>query len=165
MPMLAEALRGVPKAALRTVLGNDLGKRAWEAASAGSRTPVGQAEINDEQIIAGLLAHLSQRASASLRRERRRALVISLCLQDAEGSSLFGHVRLPRASDDSIEILSHAESLYRRLTSEYSGRSPGFSASIRRLELDVTVTLTEADPNPASWPTRRWRAQAAAGLH
>lgn len=162
MPMLVDSLRGVPKAALRTVLGNEIGKRAWKAATATSRTAPGEPGVSDQEIVTALLAHLSRRAGAKLQRERRRALVVSLCLQRADGSLLSGRTRMARATDDWIEILVEAENLYERLIAECAGEPAAFAASVRRLQFDVTVTLPEIASS--LMPKWRWRTQSAAGL-
>jgi hypothetical protein len=162
MPLLVEALRGVPKAALRTVLGNELGKRAWDAAAGGSSRGTVKTAVSDDEIVAALLVHLSRRAAESLERERRRALVVSLSLECADGGVIHGRLRLAGPTSDGMELLSGVQALYEGMKAEHSASGADFAGRIRRLELDVTVTLPEpAQSTATAW---RWRTQEAAGL-
>jgi hypothetical protein len=154
MAML-EGLRGVPKAALRSVLGKELGTRTWAAARTGRGNCPDQTLVRGEEIIVALLGHLSRRAADSLTKERRRALVLSLTITCTSGASLSSRQRLARATDAWAEIHREAESLFGGLAESYDG---DLARHVCRLELDMTVTLPADAPQP-DW---RWRVHKAA---
>ena len=122
--MLA-ALAGVPRPALQAVFGKDLGRRVWEqtrqAASDG---------IADEEILGGMIEYVSRRAAEALRANGRQAKAIGLRLLYADGVATLYRTRLPRPTNDGIEIREAAMDLF--------GQAQARGATVEAVDLKVT---------------------------
>jgi hypothetical protein len=107
---LVSRLRGVPKGALKAVLGKELGVRAWEQA----RGKAGACEeaVRDAEIVTGLIRHLSQRAAEELKTNDRQAKFVRLTVCYQDGSSASERARLPGLTQESGEILEAAARLF-----------------------------------------------------
>jgi hypothetical protein len=73
---LVSQLRGVPKGALKTVLGKELGARIWRQAR--GKTAAEEGTVRDAEVVAGLIGHLSQLAAEELRKNERQAKFVRL---------------------------------------------------------------------------------------
>ncbi len=120
-------LDGVPKAALRTVFGNAMGRRVWEqvrrsneptrrtdagnSSRAGSN-PVGS-EVTDADLVVAMIESVSRRAGETLRVHRRQAKAIGLVLTYADGAATSESARLARPTVDASEISAAAVALFR----------------------------------------------------
>lgn len=129
---LLRSLRGVPKAALRAVLGKELGERAWRKA----RGPleVGP-ELRDDEVVEGLIAHLSRLAARTLREEARQARSVSLYATHADGTACSGSRRLSGLTQDPGVLFEESRILYQRL--------PRHAAQLANLELRVSSIAAE----------------------
>ena len=139
---LLRSLRGVPKAALQAVLGKELGERAWQKA----RGPVeAVAELHDEEVVEGLIAHLSRLAARTLREEARQARSVSLYATHADGTVCSGNRRLSGLTQDPAVLFEEGRILYERL--------PKRAAQLANLELRVSSIAAEtlAERSEAAW--------------
>jgi len=137
---LVDALRGVPKAALRAVLGKDLGGRAWREAR-GRTASGGARDINDREIVEGLIGHLSRTAARTLTEEGRMARSIRLCATYADGYVSEGWRRLSGLTQDAGEIFEESRMVYEEW--------PRRAAQMVHLELRVGSVAAEAETERA----------------
>src|ERR1700690_121371 len=100
-------LSGVPRPALQTVFGKDLGRRIW-----AQGRPTTAAGIADEEIIGGMIEYVSRRAGEALRRNGRQARAIGLGLEYADGVATLHRMRLARPTSDAGELLAAAMELF-----------------------------------------------------
>jgi hypothetical protein len=119
----------VPKGALKAVLGRELGERAWRHARGRVRWP--ESEIREEEVVAGLVRHLSLRASEELRKAGRGAKFVRLTVWLRGARSTSGRTRLPLLTQEAGDIQTAAEALLRGFTV-----SP---ALVESIDLDVTA--------------------------
>jgi len=128
---LVSRLRGVPKGALKTVLGKELGTRAWQE----TQGKVDSGTVPDGEIVARLMRHLSQQAADDLRANDRQAKFVRLtaCYQD--GGSASERVRLPGLTREAGQIFAAAAGLFAGFQ-----RPPG---QVSSLNLDVTAAASD----------------------
>ena len=145
---LVSRLRGVPKGALRTVLGDALGSRVWEQARGRAGFEISKAA--DAEVVAALIRHLGRRAAEELRANDRQAKFVRLTVFREDGTSANGRARLASLTQDPDEIATAALCMLERL-----GLPAG---EVRSLGLDVTaVATTVCEPGP----TPTWQATLA----
>jgi len=130
---LVSRLRGVPKGALKAVLGKELGTRAWQQARGKARLSEGA--VPDAEIVAGLIRHLSRRAADELRANDRQAKFVRLTVRYQDGSSASARTRLPGLTQEASEILEAAV----RLCGDFE-RPAGQVSSVN---LDVTAAASD----------------------
>ena len=128
---LVSRLRGVPKGALKTVLGKELGTRAWQEV----RGRVDSGTVPDGEIVAGLMRHLSQRAADELRANDRQAKFVRLTVCYQDGGSVSDRARLPGLTQEASDILAAAAGLFAGFD-----RPPG---QVSSLNLDVTAAASD----------------------
>ena len=127
---LLDELAGVPRPALQTVFGKDLGRRVWEnARRAGSA-------VADEEIVGGMIAHMSRRAGETLRANGRKAKAIGLRLVYADGVAMLRRMRLARPTSDAGELLAAGMELL--------GQAETRCAAVASVKLKVTSVHAEA---------------------
>lgn len=139
---LVSQLRGVPKGALKTVLGKELGARIWRQAR--GKTAAEDGAVQDGEVVAGLIGHLSRLAAEELRKNERQAKFVRLSVWYQDGSAASERTRLAGLTRDSAEILAAAVRLFERF-----GQSAGQVSSVN---LDVTAAASTT--NAASEPCR-----------
>ena len=130
---LVSRLRGVPKGALKAVLGEDLGLRAWKQVRERAKT--GENAVGDGEIAAGLIRHLSQRAAEELRTNDRQAKFVRLTVCYEDGTSVSERTRLPGLTQEAGEILEAAAGLF-----------AGFerpAGQVNSVNLDVTAAASD----------------------
>ena len=140
---LAGELAGVPQPVLRTVFGNQLGRRIWERtrrqlpqqASGADSTLTGSrparsgvdstsvedpavrkrmaTELVNAEILRGMIEYLSRRAGETLEQNRRQARSATLTLCYDNGTREIGSVRLARPTANSSEICEAVSELFR----------------------------------------------------
>jgi hypothetical protein len=126
---LLDELGGVPRPALQTVFGKELGRRIWEnARRAGSA-------VADEEIVGGMIAYVTRRAGEALRANGRQAKAIRLRLEYVDGVATLHRVRLARATSDAAELLDAA--------TELLGRAETRGAAVASVKLNVTSVYEE----------------------
>jgi hypothetical protein len=128
---LVSRLRGVPKGALKTVLGKELGTRAWQEV----RGRVDSGTVPDGEIVAGLMRHLSQRAAEELWANDRQAKFVRLTVCYQDGGSVSDRARLPGLTQEASDILAAAAGLFAGFD-----RPPG---QVSSLNLDVTAAASD----------------------
>jgi hypothetical protein len=150
---LVSELRGVPKGALKTVLGNELGARLWRQAR--GKTHAKETAVPDAEVVAGLISHLSHRAAEELRRNGRQAKFVRLTVTYQDSNAASERARLARLTDDAGEILAAAVRLF-ECFEQSAGR-------VRSVSLDVTAAgadvVSEASGVPG-WLAMPLRAVA-----
>jgi nucleotidyltransferase/DNA polymerase involved in DNA repair len=139
---LVSQLRGVPRGALKTVLGKELGARIWRQAR--GKTAAADGAVRDAEVVAGLIGHLSRLAAEELRKNERQAKFVRLTVWYQDGSSASERARLAGLTQDAAEILAAAVRLFERFE-----QSPGQTNSVN---LDVTAGASAT--NAASEPSR-----------
>jgi hypothetical protein len=139
---LVSQLQGVPKGALKTVLGKELGARIWRQARGKTAAPEGA--VRDAEVVAGLIGHLSQLAAEELRKNERQAKFVRLSVWYQDGSAASERARLAGLTQDAAEILAAAMRLFERF-----GQSAGQVSSVN---LDVTAAASAT--NAATEPSR-----------
>jgi len=146
---LVSRLRGVPKGALKAVLGKELGVRAWQQA----RRKAGPCEkvVRDAEIVTGLIRHLSQRAAEELRTNDRQAKFVRLTVCYQDGSSTSERTRLPGLTQEAGEILECAT----RLFAGYERPAEHVSS----VNLDVTASASDVASAASRVPA--WLAMPA----
>jgi hypothetical protein len=127
---MAAELVGVPKPALQTVFGEDLGRRIWERARHSSGGDVGDAEI-----LGGMIEYVSRRAGEALRRNARQAKAIGLRLEYADGVATLNRMRLARPTSDAGELLAGVMELLRLVEPR--------GVAVASVDLKVTSVQTE----------------------
>jgi hypothetical protein len=135
---LIAQLSGVPKAVLKTVLGDQLGQSAWQQLRASPAVP--DRAVSDRDIVIGLIGHLSRLAANHLKSNGRVGKFIRLTVWHRDSTAATLRMRLPRLTHDASTIAQCAVSLY-----ENMNLSPG---GTRSMDLDVTAvgsTSSEAD--------------------
>jgi len=139
---LVDRLRGVPKGALRTVLGKEFGERVWRHAR-GEACP--EAAIADAEVVAALVRHLSVRAATELQETDRYAKFVRLTAWCQDGRSAGGRARLPRATREAGEIEATAVALLKGFTTPLE--------LVQSIDLEVTATVdVVAEPSCSlSW--------------
>jgi len=137
---LLDALRGVPKSALRTVLGKELGSRAWREARGGTASGMAQG-VSDWEIMEGLIGHLSRTAARTLREEGRMARSVRLYATYADGRVSGGWRRLNGITQEAAEIFEESRSVYESLAKG--------TAQVVNLELRVGSVAAEVDAERA----------------
>jgi hypothetical protein len=130
---LVSRLRGVPKGALKAVLGKELGVLAWQQA----RRKTGGCEkaVLAAEIVTGLIRHLSQRAAEELRANDRQAKSVRLTVCYQDGSSASERTRLSGLTQEADEILECATRLF-----------AGFerpAGQVSSVNLDVTAAASD----------------------
>jgi hypothetical protein len=126
---LVDDLGGVPRPALQTVFGKELGRRIWEnARRAGSAVP-------DEEIVGGMIAYVTRRAGEALRANGRQAKAIGLRVEYADGVANLHRVRLARPTSDGVELREAALELF--------GRAEARGATVVSVKLNVTSVHAE----------------------
>jgi hypothetical protein len=127
---LADELEGVPRPALQTVFGKELGRQIWEGAR---RT--GSAVV-DEEIVGGMIAYVSRRAGEALRANGRQAKAIGLRVEYMDGVATLHRMRLARPTADAAELLETAMELF--------GRPEARCVAVASVKLSVTSVHAEA---------------------
>ena len=122
-------MRGVPKGALKAVLGAELGERAWRHSRGEARFP--ESEIADAHVVAGLIRHLSHQAAAEMARLGKHAKFVRLTIWHENGRSVSARGRLAGLTQDGGQILEAAMSLFAALD--------GTSSHVRSVDLDLTA--------------------------
>jgi hypothetical protein len=130
----------VPKAALRAVLGKELGGRAWQEARGSEISGIAQ-NVNDLEIVEGLIGHLSRTASRTLSEERRLARSIRLHATYADGHVSEGWRRLSGLTQDAGEIFEESRMVYEEM--------PRREAQVVNLELRVGSVAAEVEAERA----------------
>jgi hypothetical protein len=146
---LVSRLRGVPKGALRAVLGKELGTRAWQQARGNAG--LGEPAVPDAEIVAGLIRHLSQRAADELKRNDRQAKFVRLTVWYQDGSSASEQVRLSGLTQEASDILEAAM----RLLANFE-QPAGCVSSVN---LDITAAAADVAGVPSCVPS--WLAMPA----
>jgi impB/mucB/samB family protein len=139
---LVARMRGVPKGALKAVLGEELGEKAWRHSRGEARFP--ESEIADARVVIGLIRHLSQQAAGEMSRLGKHAKFVRLTIWHENGQSASARGRLAGLTQDAGQILEAALSLFAALD-----RS---SSQVRAVDLDVTA-VGEAVLEPDATPT------------
>jgi len=150
---LVSRLRGVPKSALKTVLGKELGERAWRHARGRARWP--EASIADEEMVAGLIRHLGQQAAGELAKAGKQAKYVRLTVWHQNGQSESARCRLAKLTQNAAEISAGAQQLFCSLGSP--------AGTVQSVDLDVTTvasTVSDLAPVP-SWLTAHPQAVGA----
>jgi len=138
---LVGGLRGVPKGALRAVLGQELGERVWRHARGKACWPEGP--VADEEIANRLVHYLSSQAARELRHANKHARFVRLTVRYRDGRSASERARLPQLTQDADEIATGAVSLLQGLALP--------PASLESVDLDVTAaTDVLAEPIKAT---------------
>jgi hypothetical protein len=150
---LVSQLQGVPKGALKTVLGNELGARVWRQARGESAAEEGA--VPDAEVVAGMIGHLSQRAGEELRKNERQAKFVRLTVCYQDGTSGSARARLASLTQDASEMLEASMRLFKGFE-QPAGR-------VRSVNLDVTVAAaavaSKSSPVPG-WVAMPVRAGA-----
>jgi len=128
---MVDELGGVPRQALETVLGKDLGRRIWES----SRHFAGD-EVPDEDIVGGMIEYVTRRAGEALRASWRQAKAIGLRVEYTDGVATLYRMRLARPTSDAAELLE--------ATMELFGRAEARSVAVASVKLNVTSVHAEA---------------------
>jgi hypothetical protein len=139
---LVSQLRGVPKGALKTVLGNELGARIWRQAR--GKRPAKETAVADAEVVAGLIGHLSQRAAEELQKNGRQAKFIRLTVAYRDGAAS-ERARLAGLTQDAGEILAEAMRLFE------SFEQP--AGQVRSVNLDVTAAAADAASEASRAPS------------
>lgn len=135
---MAKELRGVPRAALQTVFGKELGRRIWEHARAEG-VPTGTPPANripDAEISTGMVEYVSKQAAETLRERSRQAKAIALTVTYADGESRLVQTRLPRPTNEGDKIAEAATKLLGRLPTNGAQ-----SIDLRVTSLEVAAVL------------------------
>jgi hypothetical protein len=128
---MVDELGGVPRPALETVFGKELGRRIWER----SRHFSGD-EVPDEDIVGGMVEYVSRRAGEALRANWRQAKAIGLRVEYMDGVATLYRMRLARPTSDAAELLEAAMELF--------GRAEARCAGVASVKLNVTSVHAEA---------------------
>jgi hypothetical protein len=145
---LVAQLRGVPKGALKTILGKDLGARIWQQAR--GKTAAEDEAVQDGEVVAGLIEHLSRQAAQELRKNGRQAKFVRLTVWYQDGSSASERARLAGLTQDADEIREAAVRLFR-----------GFehpAGQVSSVNLDVTAAAEGATDGSAASRLPGWLA-------
>ena len=134
---LVGELRGVPKDALKVVLGRELGDRVWRHARGKARWPEGA--VADEEIADRLVRYLCQQAAVELRAAGKHAKFARLTVRCRNGRSASERARLPQLTRDADEIAAAVVSLLQGLCVP--------PALFESVDLDVTAA-TDALAEP-----------------
>ena len=138
---LLARLCGVPKGALKTVLGKELGVRAWRQARRKAHSA--ESTVSDREIATGLLRHLSQKAADALTKNERQAKFVRLAIRYQDGRSASARTRLPGLTQDPAEILACAMQLFATFT--------GPPSLIHSVNLEVSAPATSAASRTPAW--------------
>ncbi|HXL22224.1 MAG TPA: hypothetical protein VOA78_07155 [Candidatus Dormibacteraeota bacterium] len=139
---LVSQLRGVPKGALKTVLGKELGARIWREAR--GKSAVKEVAVPDAEVVAGMIHHLSQQAAEELRKYGRQAKFVRLTVCYQNGNSASERARLPGLTQDASEMLAAAMLLFERFEQP--------AGQVSSVNLDVTAAASAT--NAASQASR-----------
>ena len=131
-------LSGVPRPALQTVFGKDLGRRIW----AQGRHSSAAAGVADEEIIGGMIEYVSRRAGEALRKNGRQSRAIGLRLEYADGVATLLRMRLARPTSDAVELLAAAMELF--------GQAEARCVAVESVDLKVISVQAEVVTERAS---------------
>jgi hypothetical protein len=131
-------LCAVPKGALKTVLGKELGVRVWRQAR-GKAHPA-ESAVSDHEIAVGLIRHLSQQGADALVRNERQGKFVRLTVWYHGGRSASARTRLPGLTQDVSEIFESGMQLFAKFE--------GQARLIHSVNLDVTATAVEIRATP-----------------
>lgn len=138
---LVARLAGVPKGALKAVLGSKLGEIVWRHARGRTRWP--ETTVADEQVVAELIRHLSDSAAVELSKAGKQAKFIRLTVRQGDRRPVAGRIRLGALTREENEIRSAAMALFTAL-----GPIP---STVQSLELNVTA-VADTSVQPCSVP-------------
>src|SRR5262249_50914312 len=138
---LVARLAGVPKGALKAVLGSKLGEMVWRHVRGRAQWP--ETAVADEQVVARLIRHLSHSAAVELAKAGKQAKFIRLTVWHGDGQSVGGRIRLGVLSREEDEICSAAMALFTTLEP--------ISSTVQYLELNITAVADTA-VQPCSVP-------------
>jgi nucleotidyltransferase/DNA polymerase involved in DNA repair len=145
---LVTQLRGVPKGALKAILGKELGARIWRQSR--GKTAAEDEAVRDGEVVAELIGHLSRQAAEELRKNERQAKFVRLTVWYQDGSSASERVRLAGLTQDAAEIQEAAVRLFR-----------GFerpAGQVNSVNLDVTAAAAGATDGSAASRLPGWLA-------
>jgi hypothetical protein len=127
---MVDELGGVPRPALQSMFGRELGRRIWE------RAHFARGGVADEEILGGMIEHVSRRAGEALAKNGRQAKGIGLRLAYADGAATVHRMPLARATSDPGELLAAALELF--------ARAEVRDVLVESVDLKVTSVRTDA---------------------
>jgi nucleotidyltransferase/DNA polymerase involved in DNA repair len=160
---LVPEFRGIPKAALRTVFGKELGQQIWRLARAArpqardaAQDPVNDADmpvesvptkhgappaaaasgLADAEIVRGMIGYVSRRAAETLAQHKRQAKAIGLRLAYSDGVVSTQRTRLARPTSDAHELAAAAIDLFHAFEPR--------DVALESINLTTTTLQTEA---------------------
>jgi hypothetical protein len=111
---MSQALHGVPKSALETILGKDLGRRLWnQLRSPASARPTDG--VPDSAVATAMLDYVSHEAAGALQKVGRRAKGLALNITYANGETTIARTRMAQATNLASEIADAATKLLHRV--------------------------------------------------
>jgi len=141
---LLATLKGVPKPVLESVLGKPLGRRVWmqqRASEKDSGNSLAGTAVSNEDVVDGLLGHLSRQAGKTLRENSRLAKTIGLIVSYSDGVVASGKLPTMIATSDEREIFDTAV--------EILAKFPERHESIETVELTVSSIEAGAVRQPS----------------
>ena len=139
---MAKELRDVPRPALQTVFGKELGRRIWEQARTQAvpavTPPVSQ--VADTEISAGMVEYVCAQAAATLRERGRQAKTIQLTVTYTDGESRLVQTRLARPTDEGDELAEATRELLDRLPS-----NGAWSVGLKLTSVEVAAVMERAN--------------------
>jgi nucleotidyltransferase/DNA polymerase involved in DNA repair len=152
---LVPEFRGIPKAALRTVFGKELGQQIWKLARAerlGAENAPARSEatpakhgvpaaaaasgLADAEIVRGMIGYVSRRAAETLAQHKRQAKAIGLRLAYSDGVVSTQRTRLARPTSDAHELAAAAIDLFHAFEPR--------DVALESINLTTTTLQTEA---------------------
>jgi hypothetical protein len=132
---MSQALHGVPKPALRRILGKDLGHRLWnQLRSRGGSGPMDG--VPDSAVSTAMLDYVSREAAGALQKAGRQAKDLALNITYANGETTIARTRMVQATNLSDEIADAATKLLHRVALH--------DATIAAIRLSMTTVDTAA---------------------
>ena len=147
---MSQALHGVPKSALQTILGKDLGRRLWnQLRSPASARPTDG--VPDSAVARAMLDYVGREAAGALQKAGRQAKGLALTITYANGETTIARTRMVQATNLASEIADAASKLLHRVALH------GATIAAIRLSMN-TVDAAAIRETPDRVPCSMWQA-------
>jgi hypothetical protein len=147
---MVEELRGVPKAALRSIFGKTFGGRIWMRTrdrAVHRMAADARREVSDREVREGLVKYLSKQAAATLEAKGRLAVFVELKIAYEDGEVISVGGLLERPTFTAGEICEAAIGMLERVPARCS-IAKSMNLSTRTIATGMTV---DEEQLPAMW--------------
>jgi hypothetical protein len=143
---MSQALHCVPKSALETILGKDLGRRLWnQLRSPASARPTDG--VPDSAVATAMLEYVSHQAAGALQKAERQAKGLALTITYANGEKTITRTRMAQATNVANEIADTATKLLHQVALHDAGIA---AIRLSMTTIDTAVIRETPDCLPCS---------------